>query len=96
MRKIIWSHEAFKDYNQNIEYLLNQWTVQDVINFEDKVMDKLKQLQQMPLSSEATEVTGIRKAVIVKQIILYYSENEEQIELLRFWNTAKDPKGLRL
>ena len=96
MREVIWSYEAYVDYDKNIEYLLQEWTIESVVNFEYLVEEKLKQLQQMPWSVEATDIDHVRKAVIVKQVTLYYKITKERIELLRFWNSYKDPQGLRL
>ena len=97
MRTITWSEEAEVDYAENIDYLLKEWTLQDAEEFVTKVEDVIFNLKNETVNYQSARFKGLNKSVICKQITLYYKEkNQKEIELVRFWNSYKDDKKLKL
>jgi hypothetical protein len=43
-----------------------------------------------------SEHRNVRRAVIRKQITLYYLIEGESVYLVRFWNTYQDPDSLKI
>lgn len=97
MRKITWSVDAESDYEENIEYLLRNWSVKEAEEFVQKVDKVINTLSTELVRYQAARYRGIFKCVICKQITLYYKEKSNtEIELVRFWNNYQDDKRLKL
>lgn len=94
--EIIWSDDAKFDYEENIEYLLKEWSEKSAINFIEEVDAVLELLKVNPKLYPWSDYQAIRRAVIRKQITLFYQESESTIYLVRFWNTYKDPRSLKI
>ncbi|MDR7369678.1 type II toxin-antitoxin system RelE/ParE family toxin [Flavobacterium aquidurense] len=97
MAQIIWTQAAKNDYWKNIEYLENEWTLQDVYNFIDKTESLIELLSKENLIFKLTNYKNVFQVPVSKQITLYYKVlKSNDIELLRFWNTYQNPKKLKL
>jgi plasmid stabilization system protein ParE len=97
MIKIIWTNVAKSDYWKNIEYLESEWTLQDVYNFIDKTDALIELLTKQNLIFKSTNYENVFQIPVTKQITLYYKIlDNDDIELLRFWNTYQNPKRLKL
>lgn len=94
--KIIWSDEAIADYQQNIDYLLKEWSEQVAIEFIEDVEAVIELIKSHPELYPLTDYREIRKAVIRKQITLFFKSKKGEIHLIRFWNTYQDPEKLKL
>ena len=98
MRRIDWSPRAVDDYEQNIAYLIQEWQQREVNNFVRKVTQTIANIQLMPKMYPILEGANVvtRKAVVVKQISLIYTFDEDRILLLNFWNNYKNPESLEV
>jgi plasmid stabilization system protein ParE len=94
--QIAWSGEARFDYQQNIDYLLREWTEQVASDFIEDVETVIGLIKIYPEMYPLTDFLGARKAVVNKQITLFYRIKGDTIYLLRFWNNYQDPKKLKL
>ena len=95
MSQIIWTEKAKFDYWNNIEYLQEKWTLADVHNFIDKVEDLLSLLTQENTTFKATAYKDTYIVPVTKQVSLFYKKGQNNnIELLRFWNNYQNPKKL--
>ncbi len=94
--QIIWSEDAKLDYNENIKYLLEEWSEESASTFIDEVESVLELLKINPKLYPKIDYKSIRRAVIRKQITLFYQDKGSMIYLVRFWNTYKDPHSLKL
>jgi plasmid stabilization system protein ParE len=90
MMTISWSENAKIDYWDNIEYLEREWTLTEVYNFMDKVDELIGLLAQENLTFKPTNYKNTFQVPVVKQINLYYRVENNNIELLRFWNNYQD------
>lgn len=97
MIRIIWTKIAKNDYWKNIEYLEKEWTLQDVYNFIDKTDALVDLLLKQNLTFKSTNYKDVFQIPVTKQVTLYYKIlKNNDIELLRFWNTYQNPKKLKL
>ena len=94
--EILWSAESKSDFENNIEYLLNEWGELSATNFIEEVESILEVIKANPKLYPQINYKSIRRAVIRKQITLFYLQQESSIYLVRFWNTWQDPKSLKL
>ena len=93
--KLIWTMDAMNDYHHNIDFLLERWTPHIAQEFIEQVEDILELIVLFPKMYPLSDYKNVRKAVIRKQISLFYKIDGEQILLLRFWNNYLNPKGLK-
>ncbi len=97
--KIIWSAEADKTFEANIKYLEDNWSENEIINFVNKSFEIIDVISKTPLLFKQSKTSKrIRKALVVKQISLYYRVNNSKttIELITFWNNYQNPKKLKV
>jgi len=93
-RRIIWSEEAEADYSNNINYLLQNWSVNDAREFIDKATNVILIIKNMPEAFPISDYKKVRKALICKQINLLYKVSKSEIIVLRFWdNRQKSEKS---
>ena len=95
MKKIIWSADAVSDYDQNIEYLLDEWGIKETQQFIDEIAEMLNTISKMPELFPLSDYRDIRKCVVRKQISILYRVKDDKIELVRIWNNKKNPKKLK-
>ncbi|WLD24532.1 type II toxin-antitoxin system RelE/ParE family toxin [Flavobacterium dauae] len=97
MKKILWSQTAQDDYWDNIDFLLNKWTETEATHFINEVENTIEILRQGNVSFKATGYKNTYQITMVKQITLYYHLNQNNdIELLRFFNNLQNPDKLNL
>jgi plasmid stabilization system protein ParE len=96
--KIVWSLKALQSFDANIEYLQTNWTDKEIRNFVELVDKKVVLLSKQPQigSIRNLKYKNIRTTLIHKRVILIYryQPTKNLVELLLFWNTAKDPKKI--
>ena len=91
--KFVWSPEAVADYQNNIVFLLEEWSP---VKFISRVDQCLNLIAENPRLYPATEMKNIRNAVVAKQISLFYLLESDRIILVRFWNNYQNPERLKL
>lgn len=96
MKHITWSDDAVADYHQAIDYLLSEWPEQVAITFIEEVEAVLDILKLQPKLYPLSAYPNVRRAVIRKQVTLYYTLDKEEIILVRFWNTYQNPDNLKI
>ncbi len=94
--KIEWTLSSKNDYWQNIEYLENHWSEKEVLNFINEIDYSLNLLAKENVTFIKSDYVNVYKMVIIKQITIYYSIENETIYLLRFWNNYQDLSNFKL
>lgn len=94
--KIEWTLASKNDYWQNIEYLENHWSEKEVLNFINEIDYSLNLLAKGNAIFTKSDYPDVYKMVIIKQITIYYSIENETIYLLRFWNNYQDLSNFKL
>ena len=95
--KIIWLPRALQTYIYTIEYLQLNWTETEVENFKLLVKRKIENISYHPKLGSARDNSNqnIRLTLVHKRVALIYKykPSRNEIELMVFWNTSKDPKN---
>jgi plasmid stabilization system protein ParE len=94
--EIIWSPEAQNDYWNNIQYLLEEFSVEVAQDFIEKVDQYINTISNNPKAFQTVNYKNIRFVPVVPKISLYYRVAKNQIEILRFFNNLQDPKQKNL
>lgn len=96
MRSIRWTSLAKLDFQENIEFLLNKWSVNVAQDFVDEVLSTEFILRQGNIDFQNTNIHNVKRCVLCKQIVLFYRILDNgDIEFLRFWNSYRDNSKLR-
>ena len=98
--KIIWTIRAYETFEDNIQYLLDNWSEKELENYKKLVKNKIDLLRIHPELGRPfkNRSMNIRQIVIHRRILLLYkvSDKSQEIKLLLFWNTLKNPRKLKL
>ena len=94
--KIEWTLTSKDDYWKNIEYLESRWSEKEVLNFINEVDYSIELLKKGNLIFKKSNYKNVYKMVILKQVTIYYSIENETIYLLRFWNNYQDLNNFKL
>jgi plasmid stabilization system protein ParE len=94
--QIIWSDEAVADFHQNINYLLENWPTSVATEFIEDVEAVVELIKSHPDLYPLSDYKEIRRAVIRKQVTLFFKIEKDAIHLIRFWNNYQSPQKLKL
>lgn len=95
-KRVVWSPIAVEDFENIVEYLSIHWEAKVLNRFIDKVENLINQISLNPqLYPEINKELGVRKCVISKHNTLYYSENQEQVNILRIYDNRQNPQTLK-
>lgn len=96
--EVVWSKLAVITYKEILENLYFHWTLKEMRSFRDltqNLLDKIKTQQiSCPLINDKL---GIRKAVIHKNVSLYYRADisAQTIYVITFFNNRMNPEILK-
>jgi plasmid stabilization system protein ParE len=96
--EIIWTKKARLTYFCVLDYLKENWTKQELIQFSNKTEVILKALTKKPYMFVASgKHKNIRKAIIDKNNSLFYQVDKKnrRIYLLTFFDNRQNPKKLK-
>jgi hypothetical protein len=66
------------------------------IEFIEDVEAVIELIKKHPELYPLTDYAEVRKAVIRKQITLFFRVKNKEIHLIRFWNNYQDPQKLKV
>jgi len=93
---INWASRSELTFNQNIEYLEQEWNNAVLNQFLDKVAAVLERISVNPFLYPLHQPSlNVRRCIVNGRIILYYRIiDEATIDILLFWNTYQNPDKL--
>lgn len=91
MLKRKWSKEAKGNLATILEYLLLNWTEREAIRFLSKLERVVSLIERRPYLYPRSK-RNIHKAVVVKQVNLYYSVKGKTVYLLQLFNNKQHPR----
>jgi plasmid stabilization system protein ParE len=95
---ITWMPEAFKTFDDRMDYLKIHWTDKEIIKFQNRVKEYLDLLKDEPyIGKKAGKVRNVYVGLIIKPVSLIYRVKplNKEIELLLFVDNRQDPKKIR-
>ena len=81
---IIWSPIAEIEYLKILEYIIENWSVNDAINFDDKANSLIDKITTNHKICPKSEIANLRKCVVTHQTSLIYRINSNNIEIIDF------------
>lgn len=95
---MVWSKLALITYKEIFENLQFQWTVKEMRNFRDLTQNLLDKIKNEQITCPCiNEKLGIRKAVIHKNVSLYYKVDAaaQKIYIITLFNNRMNPETLK-
>ena len=84
--KLIWSDEALKNLKGIIDYLEKNWTNREIKQFAQLLDHQIDLISDNPLLFPTSDVPeGSRRAVISKQVSIYYRILKQEVQIPRDW-----------
>ena len=91
---VVWSPKALRSYSQVLEYLQENWTEKEKLNFINRTELVLFNISQNPSLYPYLATHIAYKAIITKQVSLLYHLKGTSVELLMFWDNRQNPDKL--
>lgn len=94
--EIIWAEEAFRIWQDTIDYIVKEFGVLAAEKFHKKTEEWLNLLSSSPLAGKTEPLLNnrsrtYRSIVITKQNKLIYFIENETIFIVDFWDTRREP-----
>jgi plasmid stabilization system protein ParE len=93
---IRWSPTARISYLKILEYLEKEWSLSEVASFSRRVNVVIDFLRVNPKIYPNSDLKKIRRAVVTKQVTLFFEINGEFVDVLLLWDTRQNPSELKL
>lgn len=99
VEEIIWSTKASITFDENIKFLEDNWSDNEVERFVNLANRTINTITYQPLAfPKYKKYYNIRKVLVVKQVSLFYKyyPKQNKIQLLVFFNNFQKPSKLKL
>ncbi|HTB33010.1 MAG TPA: type II toxin-antitoxin system RelE/ParE family toxin [Bacteroidia bacterium] len=93
--KVFWSEKAKNDYKGILNYLDQNWSSKEVIQFADKLEQNIGRLVLNPEIGASSKKKLVRRLVISKQTSIYYKVIRGSIYLITLYDNRQNPDKLR-
>lgn len=94
--KVIWSDEAINNLEKLIFYLESNWDKKVIQRFFHRLENIIETLSLYPGAYRLViKSKGIRKAVITKQVSIFYQKKNSEIEIITLLDNRINPKTIR-
>ncbi len=94
--KLIWSDEALSNLKSIITYLEKNWTDKEISKFAKNLDHQINLIAQNPRLFPKVNKSEARKAVLSKQVSIYYVLARREIRILFVFDNRQTPKKLKL
>tara|TARA_B100001146_G_C16201073_1_gene444701 strand:+ start:19005 stop:19307 length:303 start_codon:yes stop_codon:yes gene_type:complete len=95
--KVLWTENALAELEEIIEYLEENWSINEVKNFAHELDHTIELISKNPeLFQASNKKKNIRRAVILSLNSLYYRRSADIIEILSLFSNRKNPNDLKI
>lgn len=91
-KKVVWTDNAKEDIFNILSYLQNKWSFRIADNFSRLIERKVELLSQFPeLGARSQKFPKKRKITLTRRCILIYTIDGDNLVLLSFFDTRRNP-----
>jgi plasmid stabilization system protein ParE len=95
-KRVVWTELALLEYDETIDWLLENWTTQIAIRFTELVEQKINAIKHNPLmGAQSHFLKECRKIWVPPYHILIYKVTQDSIEIIRFFDGRQNPEKLK-
>ncbi|MEN9445782.1 MAG: hypothetical protein RL728_294 [Bacteroidota bacterium] len=87
--QITWTEIALDDYDECICYLENYFSEKEILNFIFQMDYSINLIQKNPFTFPISDYKNVRYLVVIPQITIFYSVQNDKIHLLRVFSNRK-------
>ena len=91
-----WSPESEITYAHILNYLTENWSQKEVESVMDRTEEVISFITRNPKQYVYSKTKNAYRAVLTKQVSLFYRIQSKEVELLLFWDNRQDPASLLL
>jgi plasmid stabilization system protein ParE len=93
--EIVWTESAIYDLDGIISYLNSNWLIKVLLDFEEKLESTLSFIVKNPYSFQISQkLSYTSKYVMSKHNTIYFKSSNNQIEIIRLFDTRQSPDKL--
>lgn len=93
---ILWTDEAVENLENILSYISTNWTEREGNKFKARLSEQLNIISKFPGVFPASAITPrLRKAVLTKQIIIFYEFKEQVIYIAYLFDSRQNPKKIK-
>ncbi len=92
--RIVWTPQAEKGLDTVLEYLEEEWTINEILNLEQNLKDLLDRISKYPkICPQTSKFQNVHKGLVDKNnYIVYRIQPQKQlIEIINFRGTKQKP-----
>lgn len=92
--KIVWTPQAERGLDKAIEYLEEEWTINEILHLEQNLNDLLTRISKYPkICPETGQYKNVHKGLVDKNNYIIYriQPQKELIEIINFRGTKQEP-----
>jgi len=94
--KIIWTQESINNLEEILDYLIQNWSHREVVQFKKKLSRQIDLITQFPKMFPVSNYNAeLRKAVLSRQTNLFYQIKGNKIFLVYLFVNAMNIKKIR-
>ncbi|QHI36296.1 hypothetical protein IMCC3317_16560 [Kordia antarctica] len=92
--KIVWTPQAENGLNKVLDYLEEEWTLQEILNLEQNLNDLLNRIRKYPqMCPQTGKFQHVYKGLVDKNNYIIYriKPKKQLIEIINFRGTKQKP-----
>jgi len=93
---VVWSEEAVENLSKTLHYLEENWTEKEIRKFAVKIEKLISIIEIHPDSFPEAAKSNVRKAVLTRQVTLYYYVDNNVIYIITLFDSRQNPEKLKL
>jgi len=94
---IVFSERALGELTSILEYLESEWSFRISNEFTKILDEKINNIRSNPyLYPPFKNKIQLRRCVVTKQVSMFYSINNSEIQIITLFDNRKNPKKLKL
>jgi plasmid stabilization system protein ParE len=88
--EIVWADEAKEGLDDILEYLEDHWTEREISQFFKRLEECLEKIKEAPhRQKDSLRKTGTKEYQHSAQTTIFYTYNNEVVNILRLWTNVK-------
>lgn len=94
---LIWSERALKEYDQLLDYLIEEWGKEITIRVSLEIDQTISRIQNSPENFPVfLKSKKIRRCVASPQTSIYFKVNKNIVEIISLFDNRQDPRKRKL
>ena len=88
MYQITWTPHALETYEHILDFILERWSIQVVMDLNDKVLALEQRLSNnQSLCPASKKQKGLRRCVVTRHTSMLYRTNDKEIQIIAFFDS---------